>query len=54
MNTILQREQNILQLRQRYKDLTGDDDDEEYDATNIRKIDKNTFNDSAAVQTIIM
>ena len=54
MNTILQREQNILQLRQRYKDLTGDDDDEEYDATNIRKIDKNTFNDSAAVQTITM
>ena len=54
MTTILQREQNILQLRQRYKDLTGDDDDEEYDATNIRKIDKNTFNDSAAVQTIIM
>ena len=55
MNTILQREQNILQLRQRYKDLTGDDDDEEYDATNIRKIDNNnTFNDSAAVQTIIM
>ena len=55
MNTILQREQNILQLRQRYKDLTGDDDDEEYDATNIRKIhNKNTFNDSAAVQTIIM
>ena len=55
MNTILEREQNILQLRQRYKDLTGDDDDEEYDATNIRKIhNKNTFNDSAAVQTIIM
>ena len=55
MNTILQREQNILQLRQRYKDLTGDDDDEEYDASNIRKIHKknNTFNDSAAVQTII-
>ena len=54
MNTILEREQNILQLRQRYKDLTGDDDDEEYDANNIRKIDKNTFNDSAAVQPIIM
>ena len=54
MNTILQREQNILQLRQRYKDLTGDDDDEEYDATNSRKIHKNTFNDSAAVQKIIM
>ena len=55
MNTILEREQNILQLRQRYKDLTGDDDDEEYDATNIRKIhNNNTFNDSAAVQTIIM
>jgi hypothetical protein len=51
MNTILKREHNILQLRQRYKELTGDDvDDDNYDDDDDD--DNSAFNDSAAVQTI--
>jgi hypothetical protein len=52
MNTILKREHNILQLRQRYKELTGDDvDDDNYDNDDDGD-DNSAFNDSAAVQTI--
>jgi hypothetical protein len=53
MSIILKRGQNILQLRQRYKNLTGDDHEDVSENNNkIDSSNNNTFNDSIAVQTM--